>query len=142
MKKWMAFIPALLLASAAVPASGTDLPVDLQTAQGVQYYNGGVGSGERSQMPQIFPLKIVLATDRGLYLNDAEVRILDASGREVLRVQADNGPWLVADVPPGTYTVKATLEGHTVSTGTLRISKGTRRVAILNWRTADVDMGL
>ena len=74
MKKLIVFGAAVLLFPAAVLAAGTELPVDIRTAQGIKYYNGGVGLDERAQMKQIFPLKVVLATDRGLYLNDAVVK--------------------------------------------------------------------
>ena len=142
MKKLIASAAAVLLFPAVVLAAGTELPVEVQTAQGIKYYNGGVGLGERAAMSQIFPLKVVLATEKGLYLNDADVKFVDSSGAEVLRVRADNGPWLVADLPAGTYTVEATLEGKTVSARGVRIKEGSRRITVLMWRTADVDMGL
>ena len=142
MKKLIATAAAVLLFPTVVLAAGSSLPVDVQTAQGIKYYNGGVGLEERSAMTQIFPLKVVLATEKGLYLNDADVKFVDSSGKEVLRVRADNGPWLVADLPAGTYTVEATLEGTTVSARGVRIKEGSRRITVLMWRTADVDMGL
>ena len=142
MKKLIASAAAVLLFPAVVLAAGNSLPVEIQTAQGVKYYNGGVGIDERSEMTQIFPLKVVFATEKGLYLNDADVKFVDSSGKEVLRVQADNGPWLVADLPLGTYTVEATLEGTTVSARGVRVKEGSRRITVLMWRTADVDMGL
>lgn len=142
MKRWMPLIPVLSLFPVMVLAAGPDLPVDVRTSQGIRYYNGGVGMDERADMPQVFPLKIVFATDRGLYLNNADVKFFDSSGKEVLAVRADNGPWLVADLPPGTYRVEATLEGHTVSARSLEVRQGGRTAAILRWKTSDVDMGL
>mgnify|MGYP003573616175 CR=1 FL=1 len=142
MKFRFALIAALLLFPVAALAAEPDLPVEVKTEQGIKYYNGGVGLGERAAMSQIFPLKVVLATEKGLYLNDADVKFVDSSGAEVLRVRADNGPWLVADLPAGTYTVEATLEGKTVSARGVRIKEGSRRITVLMWRTADVDMGL
>lgn len=142
MKKWMPLIPVLALFPAMVLAAGSDLPVEVHASQGIKYYNGGVGMDERARLPQVFPLKIVFATDRGLYLNNADVKFFDSSGKEVLAVRADNGPWLVADLPPGTYRVEATLEGRTVSARSLRVQSGGRTAAILRWKTSDVDMGL
>lgn len=141
MKKFLTIMLLSLVLPVAAAASDLALPVTVQTFQGVRFYNGGVGLEERGRMPQIYPLKIVLATDRGLYLNDAEVVVSGSEGREVLRVRAGNGPWLVADVPPGVYSVKATLEGRTAG-ATVQVEAGRRKVVVLSWKTAEVDMGL
>jgi hypothetical protein len=141
MKKVLAILVLSTFAASGALAAEHSLPVPVGTAQGIKFYNGGVGIGERAIMPQLYPLKIVLATDSGLYLNDAQVTIRDKSGREVFSVRADNGPWLVADLPAGSYTVEAVLEG-TSKKVPVSVVSGQKRVAILTWAAADVDMGL
>ena len=142
MKARLASIPVLLLFPAMVMAAGSDLPVEKRTAQGISYYNGGVGLDERARLPQEYALKIVLVTEQGLYLNDAEVRVINAGGEEVFRVQADNGPWLIADVAPGTYTIEATLEGRSAVLRGVTVKDGSKVVASLRWKSSEIDMGL
>ena len=140
MKKLISLMSLLLVLPAAVALAGPSLPVEVQSSQGIEFYNGGVGLGERGQMPQLYPLKVVLVTDRGLYLNDAEI-VITRGGEEVLRARADNGPWFVADVPPGSYSLKATLEGSSAS-ASVKIGAGQKKVVVLSWKTSSVDMGL
>jgi hypothetical protein len=141
MKKLIAMTSLLLALPAAAAAAGPTLPVEVQSSQGIEFYNGGVGLGERGEMPQLYPLKIVLVTDKGLYLNDAEIVITRTGGGEVLRARADNGPWLIADVPPGSYSLKASLEGRTTA-ASVRVSAGQKKVVVLSWKTSEIDMGL
>jgi len=47
----------------------------------------------------------------------------------------------VADVPPGSYTVEATLEGRSAK-ASVAVPSGARRVAVLTWKTSEIDMGL
>jgi hypothetical protein len=141
MKKWIILTCSLVALPAAALAAGGNLPVEIQTSQGIQFYNGGAGLDERSEMSQIYPLKVVLATDGGLYLNDAEIVISTTDGKEVFRAQADNGPWLVADVPPGSYSLEASLEGRTTA-ASVEVSAGQKKVVVLSWKTSEVDMGL
>ena len=51
-----------------------------------------------------------MALNAGNYVGDAKVRIVDAQGRAVLDAVAD-GPFLLAKLPPGAYTVSADLSG-------------------------------
>lgn len=141
MKKVLAILVISVFAASGAVAAESSLPVPVKTAGGVKFYNGGVGVGERAKMPQLYSLKIVLATSSGLYLNDAQVTISDKGGNQVLSVRADNGPWLVTDVPAGTYTVKAVLEGKTRE-ATVSVAEGSKKTATIMWPERDVDMGL
>ncbi len=133
---------ALCSPTLAALAAGPALPVSVRTSQGIKYYNGGAGLDERSRMPQLFPLKLVFATDRGHYLSDVEVKITAAGGQEVFRVRADNGPWLVADLPPDTYTIEATQAGSIKRVTPVTLGAESRSVIMLHWKTTEVDMGL
>ena len=141
MKKVLALLVVSAFVASGAFAAEPGLPVPVKTAQGIKFYNGGVGIGERAQMPQLYPLKIVLATSSGLYLNDAQITIRDKGGKEVLSVRADNGPWLVADVPAGSYTVEAVLEGK-AKKASVSVASNKKQTAIFTWPEQDVDMGL
>ncbi len=140
MRKLIALTSLLLALPAAAAAAGPALPVEIQSSQGIEFYNGGVGLGERGKMPQLYPLKIVLVTDKGLYLNDAEIVITGSGGDEVLRARADIGPWLIANVPPGSYSLKASLEGRTTAASG-KVSAGQKKVVVLSWKTSFVVNG-
>jgi hypothetical protein len=129
-----------ILAAAAVSAAPWP-KVDEQTAGDVRYVNGGFGIEERESMPTGFPLKLVFATDRGNLLSKVAVSIRDGAGKSVFQVSAEDGPWLLVALKPGSYTVEATHNGHKKSASVDVPAKGTA-MALLTWKTTEVDMGL
>ena len=84
----------------------------------VTFVNGGVTQEEADELraqARAYPLQIQFAqqTDTGNgFAADVHVRIVDASGRQVMVIPSAE-PILLADLPPGRYTVEATLEGQT-----------------------------
>jgi hypothetical protein len=75
----------------------------------VPYATGGVGIGERHQMEKMahaYNLKLVFAVMNGNYLADVSVAIAEPGGEVLVNTEA-NGPWLLADLPEGTYEVAA-----------------------------------
>jgi hypothetical protein len=105
------------LCAAAAIASTSALaqrppPVGL-TAPGVEYLNGGVSSEEADQLraqATNYPLQIQF-TQGNAFVASVGVRIFDARGNTVLALPAAD-PILLADLPPGRYTVEATYEGR------------------------------
>ena len=132
----VAGIPAGV-AAAAEP----ELPVPIQQYETVRYYSGGVGIEERRQLPQLYPLKVVFRTDRGHLLCNAEVTVSSA-GKTVFRGGADNGPWLIVDLPPGSYDITAVQDGKSRTAKGVGLVAGRPRTLVLTWKVADVDMGL
>lgn len=90
-------------------------PIKSQGA--VQYVSGGIGEAEYVSMRQAqcrFPLALEFvrkSAQHDRYIADVEVRVTDAAGRRVLEVRSD-GPYLLAKLPDGEYTVQATYFGH------------------------------
>jgi len=142
MKKGLGALFAALLAGApAALAADAELPVPVQQYEAVRYYSAGVGIEERRQLPQLFPLKVVFATDKGHLLCDADVTI-NAGATTVFRGRASNGPWLVVDLPPGSYDVTAVQDGKSRTAKAVKLAAGRQKTLVLKWKVADVDMGL
>jgi hypothetical protein len=90
--------------------------LQVQNNQGVRYVSGGVGESERAELnnqSQQFNLRLLFAMQgSGEYLSAVRVSILDARGGTVL-VTESKGPWFLAQLPPGDYTVEASVPGQT-----------------------------
>lgn len=103
-------------------------PPQVQNVNGVSFVSGGVGDEAMAQLTEMetqFDLKLFLVGKSGTYLSDIGIAITDANGKGVLLTTSD-GPVLLANLPSGTYSVKATKNGDvveqkiSVATGQLR----------------------
>lgn len=82
---------------------------------GIDYVTGGVGIPERKAMETIqemYSLKCVFAKENGSYLSGLRVKILDESDKTLVNTVID-GPWILADLPPGEYVIAASHDGNT-----------------------------
>lgn len=89
----------------------------------VPFVSGGVGFDDQQSLAaraREFNLKLLFTLNEGNYVADVGVVIQDAGGRTLLQHEAP-GPFLMAKLPGGTYTVTATYEGKTQ---TRRVSVG------------------
>lgn len=83
---------------------------------GIPYLSGGIGLGESQAMKAEFPrhsLAITFANRVGKlneYLASVPVSIWDANGAKVFELETD-GPYLLVDLPAGTYRIVATHDG-------------------------------
>jgi hypothetical protein len=101
-------------AAAALADEGTLPP---QRSQGsVTYVSGGIGKDESDAMKEAasrYSLAIEMASPaspRAEYVADVKIDIRDQRGATVLSTISD-GPILLANLPPGRYTVNATKNG-------------------------------
>ncbi|KAF0156151.1 MAG: hypothetical protein FD159_1843 [Syntrophaceae bacterium] len=122
-------------------AADADLPVPIQEYKNIRYYSMGVSTEERRTLPQLYPLKLIFATDQGHMLCDADVTV-SAGGKTVFRGRSENGPWLIIDLPPGGYDIEAVLDGKTRTAKGVVITAGKKRTINLRWKTTEVRMGL
>jgi len=77
----------------------------------VAVISGGVGEDSRQDLAakaKDYNLKLVFALTSREYLADVQVDIADSKGASVAS-QLSEGPWMFVKLPPGTYTVKATV---------------------------------
>ena len=105
------------LAQDALPPPEQPLPAARQSGA-VVYVTGGVAEGESSAFEaarEDYPLSIELIQanpeGRDQFTAGAEVSVRNAAGIEVLQATAD-GPYMLVQLPPGRYTVHATLNGR------------------------------
>jgi hypothetical protein len=136
-----ALFATLLVGAPAAFAADVELPVPVQQYESVRYYSAGVGIEERKTLPQLYPLKVVFRTERGELLCDADVTI-NAGAKTVFKGRATNGPWLVVDLPPGSYDVTAVQDGKSRTAKAVKLAAGKRKTVTLSWKVSDVDMGL
>lgn len=105
---------------ASTPASMAQLPA-VRTSGKVKYLTGGVGKDESEMIKaeaRHWPLALEFAVrvpqGRAQFAADVDVVVRNAAGQEVLHTKAE-GPFLLARLEPGQYTVQATLEGQAQS---------------------------
>lgn len=81
----------------------------------VAVISGGIGETARQELAakaKDYNLKLVFALASREYLADVQVDIADAQGKNVAS-ELSEGPWMFAKLPPGSYTVKATVNDKT-----------------------------
>ena len=141
--KWSLGVAIAALVSGVPAVSGAvdaELPVPVQHYESIRYYSAGVGIEERRELPQLYPLKVVFRTDRGHLLCDADVTVT-SGGTTVFRGRAQHGPWLIVDLPPGSYDITAVQDGASRTAKGVRLAPGKQRTVVLTWKVSDVDMG-
>lgn len=77
----------------------------------VKTFSGGVGDDgltEIQSMQSQYNLKVTFAGQGGIFLSDVQVKISNKKG-EVLVDQSTDGPILLANLPAGQYTIRATV---------------------------------
>lgn len=118
---WTAAIAilGLTLAFNAPGARADDLPQIHRQGQ-IAYLSGGADLEEFKAIKQVadrYPLELELrqkAQPSDAYLSGVDIQIKDASARTILKVKAD-GPFLLARLPAGKYTVSADHDGQVES---------------------------
>ncbi len=103
-----ALILATGLAMAALPASAQSGGDPILEANGIRYACAGVGKVSRDDPRwKTFPVKLVFTAANGDFLGDPNVAVTDAGGKPVFQAQC-NGPWVLIELPAGSYKVHAT----------------------------------
>ena len=124
---------SLVLVAGGAHAQGTASP-QVKKAGEISYLSGGVGKPEREQLRALekdFNLKILFAQTDGKYVANVKAVVSDAKGRKLLEHVAD-GPYFMARMPAGEYSVAATFAGKTQTRKVGVAAKGLR-TEILRW---------
>jgi len=116
--------PLPILSATLAIATLAALPARAETP----FTCSGIGVEEREAVKQVpHTLRLEYAQPDGHYLGSVATRI--AQGATELVNATCPGPWLLADLPPGTYKVTATFKGATKTvTVTVAAGKRTRQV--------------
>lgn len=131
------YVSAVVLISSVSSAA---FALTTNTANGITYLTGGVTLDERQEMAEQrnkFSLLLKLAAKSGRYLGDASVVVTNGKGATVFESTTD-GPWLLVNLPAGSYTLKATSGGVSQSQK-ISIGKNARRELTMYWNVIDKD---
>jgi hypothetical protein len=104
-----------------------DRPVDVN---GMNLACTGVGDEAKTDPRWAeYAVKIEFANRNAEYLTDVDTTVADAKGEQLFQVRCES-PWLLADLPPGKYTLSATFEGATATARFSSPASGQARVVI------------
>ena len=125
----------LLLGSAAQAQNESALPA-VQKSGAVEYLSGGIGLDESTAIKSAsrhWPLSLVFsvqAPGKAEFASDVKLEIRDAKGAQVLATTA-SGPFLLAKLPPGSYSLRASLAGKTLERKVQIKAGGSARVELV-----------
>jgi hypothetical protein len=99
-------------------------------AADVPHISGGIGVDEREELrtkERDYNVKIITATKSGAYLSGVQV-VIESPKNEPLLETTMAGPILLTKLPPGSYTIKATKGGQTLTQTVAVEAQGLRQV--------------
>ena len=129
------FTAGVLLTGAAHAQSDSALP-PVQKSGAVEYLSGGIGLDESTAIKSAsrhWPLSLVFsvqAPGKAEFASDVKLEIRDAKGAQVLATTA-SGPFLLAKLPPGSYSLRASLAGKTLERKVQIKAGGSARVELV-----------
>ena len=124
----------LIIGAAMMLAAGAAHAQTVKKAGEISYVSGGVGKPEREQLQALeknFNLKLVFAVADGKFLANVRVVVSDAQGRKLVEHVAD-GPFFLANLPAGEYSVAATFAGKT-QTRRIEVMAGRLHTEHMRW---------
>ena len=113
------------------------------TGKEVAYLSGGVGEDEEARIlarQKEFNLKLLFTLNEGNYLSGVDVAIADNGGRNVVHTMSE-GPYFMASLPPGQYTVAATRDGKTI-TRKVQVGNRGQRMEHMRWPADQYDVAV
>jgi hypothetical protein len=142
-KRWIALSLAAALcgATSAMAVSENDPPPEISQGT-VRYMTGGIGTEQQDAMKRAaasYPLELEFVERgdaselwRGMYTAGIGVTIVDNAGRIVLEARA-GGPFMLASLPDGEYTVNAD-DGGRVVTRRVHFEHAKHQTVVFEWR--------
>jgi hypothetical protein len=96
---------------------GESAALQPQAQGGITFVSGGVGLDEIDAIKALKPnynLHLLFAINSGEYLSDIDVAIFDKKGNAYMQA-VSLGPFMLVNLKPGSYYVKAQLDGRAIS---------------------------
>ncbi len=109
-------------------------PEKVSTQNGVSFVSGGIGLDSEERLKareREFNLKLVFTLVEGNYVADVGVTIKNAAGKTMVAHVAD-GPFFMAKLPAGAYSVTAVYEGKT-QTRKVSVRDGRLHTEYIRW---------
>ncbi|MDH3233716.1 MAG: hypothetical protein OEQ29_09305 [Alphaproteobacteria bacterium] len=133
-----AALTALLFVVAAPLAPDTARAADpVMVQNGVRYACTGIGEEKDDPRWSGFALKLAYAVQPdGALLSGVAARIRDGAGRVVLDVHCEDAPWLMAQLPPGRYSVTAIALGKFTEQARFAIRGGRQSYVVIRFPAA------
>ena len=128
------FAAIVLISALLVPVASADSDAIVQTAGGVSYVSGGVGTESIDRLSSLagdFNLKLVFALKSGEYVSGVRVAIVDAAGKSLLDTTSE-GPWLLTKLPVGKYQIVASFAGK-AEKRTIAVGAGKLKTIDFRW---------
>ena len=120
-----------MLLSAVIAVIALLVAAHFHSALAQKTKSTGAGSNTRIAYAD-YSLKLVFALRSGPYVAGVDVTILDESGAKVVAAHSE-GPWFLADLPPGTYRVVARRKDGRAAAATATITAGRQKRVFLTW---------
>ena len=87
------------------------LPADTPTeVNGVETACTGIGQTRNDPRWADYAVRVEVSDHESAYLADAEITVFTTGGRPIVRVSCDS-PWVLMDLVPGRYVVRADIPG-------------------------------
>jgi hypothetical protein len=124
-------VAGLALGAVALAADYNQLPDDeAVTINGFHVACTGVGDESKSDPKwRDYSVRLEFAGGEQQYLADVDVRVESASGEELVSVTC-GGPWILVDLEPGKYRVRASFERLSKAATFTAPSHGQKRVVV------------
>ncbi len=128
-----------VLALAAMGAQATVYNPPIHVAHGIEYMSGGIGADEAELMRVVEPrwpavFEFSVKDGKGAaFAADVVLTVRDAQGNAVLDQVHSAGPYLMARLDPGRYTVEAVLAGQKIQREISIRGPGTSIKSVFEW---------
>jgi len=127
-------LAAILVAAAPLAPRRAFAADPVMEQNGIPYACTGIGQEKDDPRWAGFALKLAYAVQPdGALLSDVAARIHDAAGRLVLDVHCPDAPWLMAQLPPGRYSVTAVALGKYTQQARFAVGGGRQSYVVIRF---------
>jgi hypothetical protein len=123
----------VLAALIALPSTAAVLPMDAPVKMGsVTAVCSGVGSDKDNGQWNAYPIKLEFSNGSGQFVSGENVKLMNQTGATIAEFDC-TGPWILLQLPKGSYSAAAMISGSTNPARNVKFSPpatGQKRVEI------------